>query len=407
MAVPDIKARTVAWAFLTEVICRHGTPSYLHSDRGTNYLSHIVKETCKLLQITKTQTSSYHPQCNGQSERMMSVILASLAKRLDAQHDTWDRHLPFVQFVHNNSPCLDSTGYSPAFLTYGLHPRSPLDTMLPALDTMLPAIPDPPRSAQQYLADLLSVLECAKADAEAAMTARKQFMMAKGQQIAHDPLFQVGEEVFLYSPVLDMQNKQSAKLLSPWTGPYYIVEKLSAVNVRLRRKSDNVLVAGPIHINRLKPAVTRYLDAEMKLAGHSQQADTLSQSSTVSAQSELKSSNGSDTSNMPGTGTATDSTQLYDMDRVDQTVDNIDTPQDVSDNQPQSNVYYEIEKIVAKRCAADDQWEYRVKWVNFPAKDNSWVKFADLNPSCQRYVTNVGNKIPVYSGKSKQPKLSK
>ena len=55
VAVPDIKARTVAWAFLTEVICRHGTPSYLHSDRGTNYLSHIVKETCKLLQITKTQ----------------------------------------------------------------------------------------------------------------------------------------------------------------------------------------------------------------------------------------------------------------------------------------------------------------------------------------------------------------
>ena len=147
VAVPDIKARTVAWAFLTEVICRHGTPSYLHSDRGTNYLSNIVSETCKLLQITKTQTSSYHPQCNGQSERMMSVILASLAKRLDAQHDTWDRHLPFVQFVHNNSPCLDSTGYSPAFLTYGRHPRSPLDTMLPS-------IPDPSRSAQQYLADL-------------------------------------------------------------------------------------------------------------------------------------------------------------------------------------------------------------------------------------------------------------
>ena len=201
------------------------------------------------------------------------------------------------------------------------------------------------------------------------MTARKQFMIAKGQQIAHDPLFQVGEEVFLYSPVLDTQNKQSAKLLSPWTGPYYIIEKLSAVNVRLRRKSDNVLVAGPIHINRLKPAVTRYLDAEMQLTGNSQLADTLSQSSTVSAQSELKDSNGADTSNMPGISTAIDSTQLNDRDIVDQVVHNNDTLQDSTDNQPLSNVYYEIEKILAKRYnAADDQWEYRVKWINFPPK---------------------------------------
>ena len=52
---------------------------------------------------------------------------------------------------------------------------------------------------------------------------------------------------------------------------------------------------------------------------------------------------------MPGTGNATDSTKLNDTDKVDQVVDNRDTLQDASDNQPQSNVCYEIEKIVAKR----------------------------------------------------------
>ena len=241
VAVPDIKARTVVWAFLTEVICRHGTPSYLHSDRGTNYLSHIVKETCKLLQITKTQTSSYHPQCNSQSEHMMSVILAFLAKRLDAQHDTWDRHLPFVQFVHNNSPCLDSTGYSPAFLTYGRHPRSPLDTMLPA-------IPDPPRSAQQYLADLLSVLECAKADAEAAMTARKQFMMAKGQQMwrtqSTKDFFTPFNHHINYKGVEMKQRTLQYHLTTPTNGYYaYLISRCYNTNAKPHKQSTrNILV---------------------------------------------------------------------------------------------------------------------------------------------------------------------
>ena len=242
VALPDIKAATVAEAFVKEVVCRHGAPAYLHSDRGTNYLSGIVKETCKLPQITKTQTSSYHPQCNGQSERCMSIILAALAKRLDDQHDTWDRHLPFVQFAHNNSPCLDSTGYTPAFLTYGKYPRSPLENRLPQL-------PDPPRSAQQYVANLLHLLESARIDAESTMKTRKEYMADKWKQQAHEPQFRVGDLVYLHLPVLS-NSSQSKKLSSPWTGPYYIIEKSSPVNVRLRRQSDNALVTGRIHINR-------------------------------------------------------------------------------------------------------------------------------------------------------------
>ena len=70
----DIKAVTVANAFINNVICRHGTCDFLHSDRGTNYLSHIVRKTCNLLNIKKTQTTSFHPQCNGKSERMMANI---------------------------------------------------------------------------------------------------------------------------------------------------------------------------------------------------------------------------------------------------------------------------------------------------------------------------------------------
>ena len=72
-----------------------------------------------------------------------------------------------------------------------------------------------------------------------------------------DPVFQVGDSVYLYHPAITQD--QSAKLRSPWTGPHYIVEKFSNVNVKLRRQSDNSLVPGRIHVNRLKKATDRQL----------------------------------------------------------------------------------------------------------------------------------------------------
>ena len=58
IALPDIKAEQVARCLVDWIVGVHGPPSYLHSDRGTNYLSAIVKETCKILNIKKTETTS-------------------------------------------------------------------------------------------------------------------------------------------------------------------------------------------------------------------------------------------------------------------------------------------------------------------------------------------------------------
>ncbi|CAC5386272.1 unnamed protein product [Mytilus coruscus] len=92
-----------------------------------DYLSDIIKETGKLLDIKKTQTTSYRPQCNGQSERMMSTIKDMLSKYIEDNSD-WDRYIPFIQFAYNASPSIDSADYSPFFLVNGRHLKSFLDT---------------------------------------------------------------------------------------------------------------------------------------------------------------------------------------------------------------------------------------------------------------------------------------
>jgi transposase InsO family protein len=66
-AIPIAKqdTETIAREFVTKIITQFGAPKKLLTDRGANFTSALIKETCKLLKIQKLQTSSYNPQANG------------------------------------------------------------------------------------------------------------------------------------------------------------------------------------------------------------------------------------------------------------------------------------------------------------------------------------------------------
>jgi len=67
--IPNQEATTVAREFVTKIICEHGIPETVLTDQGTNFLSEVFKNVCKLLKITKVQTTAYHPESNGALER--------------------------------------------------------------------------------------------------------------------------------------------------------------------------------------------------------------------------------------------------------------------------------------------------------------------------------------------------
>ena len=60
--VPDQTAETIAKLLVEKIICVHGVPEQLLSDRGANFLSDLVLEVCSLLGIEKLNSSGYHPQ---------------------------------------------------------------------------------------------------------------------------------------------------------------------------------------------------------------------------------------------------------------------------------------------------------------------------------------------------------
>ncbi len=53
-----------------EVVPMFGVPEALLSVKGTNLLSHLMKEVCELLGVTKLNTTAYHHACNGMGERL-------------------------------------------------------------------------------------------------------------------------------------------------------------------------------------------------------------------------------------------------------------------------------------------------------------------------------------------------
>lgn len=128
-AVSTIDAPTIARLLVDEIVCRHGAPRTLLSDRGANFLSKLVREVCSLINSKKVNTSAYHPQTNGLVEKFNAVLAHSLFMYVSKDQKDWDLFIPLILFGYRSSPSA-ATGESPFYLLYRREPRLPLDVAL-------------------------------------------------------------------------------------------------------------------------------------------------------------------------------------------------------------------------------------------------------------------------------------
>jgi len=76
----DQTSETIARLLVERVICQHGAPKELLSDRGPNLLSSLILDICNLMGMKKTNTTAYHPQTDGLVENFNSTLRAMIAK---------------------------------------------------------------------------------------------------------------------------------------------------------------------------------------------------------------------------------------------------------------------------------------------------------------------------------------
>ena len=72
-------SKTTTEFVLNSIICRYGMVEQILSDQGVNFESHLFKHLCILLGTNKLHTTSYHPMCNGITERPNKTIKPNLA----------------------------------------------------------------------------------------------------------------------------------------------------------------------------------------------------------------------------------------------------------------------------------------------------------------------------------------
>src|SRR6201985_1088940 len=98
VAVEDADAQTVAKFIHSDIICRHGVPKEMTSDRGTEFLNELIRELDRTYHIKHIRTTSYHPQGNGQTERTNQTVKNVLSKIIDKE-TTWDHYLDSALFA--------------------------------------------------------------------------------------------------------------------------------------------------------------------------------------------------------------------------------------------------------------------------------------------------------------------
>jgi hypothetical protein len=179
-----ITAPQLAQLFVDMVFVRFGMPTSIVSDRDPRFTSHFWKAFVKILGTEIAMSTAYHPQTDGQTERMNRTMEDMLRGFVGPRQDDWYKYLSMVEFAYNNS-LQASTLQTPFFLNHGRHPLTPLSSAVPAR-SVNPAV-------SEWVEGLQTALESAKSNLASAQQRQKFYADRKRR----DHPFKVGDQVLL------------------------------------------------------------------------------------------------------------------------------------------------------------------------------------------------------------------
>jgi hypothetical protein len=95
-------ANSVASVFLDNMVKLHGVPKSIISDRHKVFTSNFWKALFSSLQVSLKMSSAYHPQTNGQTERVNQCMKMYLRCAVISTLKQWVKWLPMAEFWYNS-----------------------------------------------------------------------------------------------------------------------------------------------------------------------------------------------------------------------------------------------------------------------------------------------------------------
>ncbi|CCO31917.1 Retrotransposable element Tf2 155 kDa protein type 1 [Rhizoctonia solani AG-1 IB] len=219
-----LKAPELAEIFLNRVWKQYGLPEKTISDRGTVFNNKFLRALYKRLGIDPHFSSAYHPQSDGQTERVNPTIEHFLRAYASINQSDWVKWLPMTEFAYNNATH-SATGQSPFMALYGWQP-----TLTPSnVETNVPEAND--------LANTIT----------------------KHQNQEVPISFDIGEEAWLDAKNVNLKTK-SDKLTERLLGPFKVIKKISDWAYRLKLP-DNMKIHDVFYMGLLSKVKRNELQA--------------------------------------------------------------------------------------------------------------------------------------------------
>ena len=248
-------ANAVAECLFVNYVRQHSVPECILSDQGVQFESAVTQSLCEKLGIRKIRTSTAHPECDGQTERMNRTIRAqlvrnslstTLVKNLNSRCTEWDQFIPQIEFAYNTT-VHSTTGYSPFYLLHARHPRLPVQVMFGSENVLADTDNNNDMNAK--------VKQMCKSYNQASSFVRSANQKAKrSQKKQYDKKvrfreYKIGQLVYLTNP-----KAVRSKLTPRWCGPFRIIQKFNdGLNYQIVDANGISDIPRVVHFNRLKP----------------------------------------------------------------------------------------------------------------------------------------------------------
>lgn len=229
---------SIAKDFVTHVFSKHGVPSHVTSDRGSEFVSDFFTSLGKVLDMNLHATSGYNPQADGQTERTNQTLEQYLRIYCNHHQDNWAALLPIAEFAYNNADNA-STGVSPFFANKGYHPSLVIH---PERDVS-------EQRAREWLIDLDTLHNSLKEN----LAAAQQRYSETGNKVRKPPPdFRIGQQAYILAKHLPT-NRPSRKLSEKFYGPFEIIAQPSRQSFTLRLPNWLPRVHPTFHVSQLEP----------------------------------------------------------------------------------------------------------------------------------------------------------